>query len=84
MIAIAIEKTHQFDKIYVWKFSRFARNQEEAIAYKSLLSKRNISAVSVSEPLPDGAFGSLIERIIEWEDEFYSSRLSEEVQRGMT
>lgn len=84
MIAIAIEKTHPFDKIYVWKFSRFARNQEEAIVYKSLLSKHNISVVSVSEPLPDGAFGSLIERIIEWEDEFYSSRLSEEVQRGMT
>lgn len=83
MIAIAIEKTHPFDRIYVWKFSRFARNQEEAIVYKSLLSKHNISVVSVSEPLPEGAFGSLIERIIEWEDEFYSSRLSEEVQRGM-
>ena len=83
MIAIAIEKTHPFDRIYVWKFSRFARNQEEAIVYKSLLSKHSISVVSVSEPLPEGAFGSLIERIIEWEDEFYSSRLSEEVQRGM-
>ena len=83
MVADAIEKAHQFDKIYVWKFSRFARNQEEAIVYKSLLSKHNISVVSVSEQLPDGAFGSLIERIIEWEDEFYSSRLSEEVQRGM-
>jgi DNA invertase Pin-like site-specific DNA recombinase len=83
MIAIAREKTHPFDKIYVWKFSRFARNQEEAIVYKSLLAKENISVISVSEPLPEGPFGSLIERIIEWEDEFYSSRLSEEVQRGM-
>ena len=83
MIGIAIEKAHPFDKIYVWKFSRFARNQEEAIVYKSLLAKHNVSVISVSEPLPEGAFGSLIERIIEWEDEFYSSRLSEEVQRGM-
>ena len=84
MIAIAREKTHPFDKIYVWKFSRFARNQEEAIVYKSLLAKENVSVISVSEPLPEGPFGSLIERIIEWEDEFYSSRLSEEVQRGMS
>ena len=84
MIAIAREKTHPFDRIYVWKFSRFARNQEEAIVYKSLLAKENVSVISVSEPLPEGPFGSLIERIIEWEDEFYSSRLSEEVQRGMT
>ena len=29
MITLAREKTHPFDKIYVWKFSRFARNQEE-------------------------------------------------------
>ena len=84
MVAIAREKTHPFDRIYVWKFSRFARNQEEAIVYKSLLAKENVSVISVSEPLPEGPFGSLIERIIEWEDEFYSSRLSEETQRGMT
>ena len=83
MIAVALDKTHPFDKIYVWKFSRFARNQEEAIVYKSLLAKEKISVISVSEPLPEGPFGSLIERIIEWEDQFYSSRLSEEVQRGM-
>ena len=40
--------------------------------------------VSVSEPLIAGPFGSLIERIIEWMDEFYSVRLAEEVKRSMT
>lgn len=30
----------------------------------------------MSEPLVDGPFGSLIERIIEWMDEYYSVRLS--------
>ena len=30
-----------------------------------------------------GPFGSLIERIIEWMDEFYSIRLSQEVRRSM-
>ena len=84
MIAIAKEKDTPFDKIYVWKFSRFARNQEEAIVYKSLLAKKNVSVVSVSEPVPEGPFGSLIERIIEWMDEYYSINLSGEVTRGMT
>ena len=84
MIATAKEKTHPFDMIYVWKFSRFARNQEEAIVYKSLLAKHNVSVVSVSEPLPEGHFGALQERIIEWMDEFYSINLSGEVKRGMT
>lgn len=84
MIAIAKDKSHPIDTIIVWKFSRFARNQEESIVYKSLLKKNNVDVISVSEPLVDGPFGSLIERIIEWMDEYYSIRLSGEVMRGMT
>lgn len=84
MIAMAKEKSHPFEVIYVWKFSRFARNQEEAMVYKNLLRKNSVSVVSVSEPIPEGHFGTLIERIIEWMDEFYSINLSAEVVRGMT
>lgn len=84
MIGMAKSKEHPFDVILVWKFSRFARNQEESIVYKSLLKKNSVEVVSVSEPLIDGPFGSLIERIIEWMDEYYSIRLSGEVLRGMT
>ena len=84
MIAIAKEKTHPFDVIYVWKFSRFARNQEESMVYKNLLRKKGVAVVSVSEPIPDGHFGSLIERIIEWTDEYYLVNLGAEVMRGMT
>ncbi len=83
MIALAKSKEHPFDLILVWKFSRFARNQEESILYKSLLNRSNVSVVSVSEPIIDGPFGSLIERILEWMDEYYSIRLSGEVKRGM-
>ena len=42
-----------------------------------------MDVISISEPLVDGPFGSLIERIIEWMDEYYSVRLSGEVTRGM-
>lgn len=83
MISLAKEKDHP-DYIVAWKFSRFARNQEESIVYKSLLRKNDVQVVSVSEPLPDGPFASLIERIIEWMDEYYSIRLAGEVRRGMT
>ena len=83
MIALAKSKEHPFEVILVWKFSRFARNQEESILYKSLLKRSNVSVISVSEPIIDGPFGSLIERILEWMDEYYSIRLSGEVKRGM-
>lgn len=84
MIAHAKSKEHPFDVILVWKFSRFARNQEESIVYKSMLRRDKVEVISISEPLIDGPFGSLIERIIEWMDEYYSIRLSGEVFRGMT
>ena len=84
MISLAKTEPRPFDVILVWKFSRFARNQEESIVYKSMLkSKCGVDVVSVSEPLADGPFGSLIERIIEWMDEYYSIRLAGEVRRGM-
>lgn len=84
MIALSKQKECPFDTILVWKFSRFARNQEESIVYKSMLKKNGIDVISVSEPMPNDIYGGLIERIIEWMDEYYSIRLSEEVKRGMT
>lgn len=85
MISLAKSKPAPFQVILVWKFSRFARNQEESIVYKSMLKKQcGIEVVSTSEPLIEGPFGSLIERIIEWMDEYYSINLSGETSRGMT
>ena len=84
MIAMAKQKEHPYDIILVWKFSRFARNQEESIVYKALLKKNSVDVISISEPLAEGPFGTLIERIIEWMDEYYSIRLSGEFKRGMT
>lgn len=84
MIATAKTDNPPFDAIFVWKYSRFARNQEEAIMYKNLLKKRGISVRSISEPSTDSPFSSLIERIIEWMDEYYLINLSSEVRRGMT
>ncbi|MDE6697874.1 MAG: recombinase family protein [Lachnospiraceae bacterium] len=84
MIATAKTTPKPFDAILVWKFSRFARNQDEAAFYKGMLRKKyNIDVLSVSEPIMEGMYGRLIEMIIEWNDEFYSYNLSGEVMRGM-
>lgn len=83
MIATAKDDNPPFNCIFVWKYSRFARNQEEAIMYKNLLRKKKIEVKSISEPSSDSPFSSLIERIIEWMDEYYLINLSSEVKRGM-
>lgn len=84
MIALAKGAEKPFDVILVLMFSRFARNREESVLYKGLLRKQGITVVSIKEPAVDGPFGTLIESIIEWFDEYYLINLSSEVRRGMS
>ena len=83
MIALAKLKNPPFEAILVWKLSRFARNREDSIIYKSLLRKQGIQVISINEPVEDTPSGRLLEGVIEVIDEFYSSNLAQDVTRGM-
>lgn len=85
MIAVAKSKPKPFNVILIWKFSRFARNREDSIVYKSMLRKQcGIDVVSISEQLGEDKTSILIEALLEAMDEYYSINLAEEVKRGMT
>lgn len=85
MIAVAKSKPKPFDVILVWKLSRFARNREDSIVYKSMLKKDcGIDVISVSEPVGTDKTSILIEALLEAMDEYYSVNLAEEVRRGMS
>ena len=85
MIGIAKTKPKPFDVVLVWKFSRFARNREDSIVYKSMLRKQlGIEVVSISENVGDDKMSVIFEAMIEAMDEYYSINLAEEVKRGMT
>ena len=83
MIVAARQKPPLFEAILVWKLSRFARNREDSIIYKSLLRKHGVQVISINEPIEDTPSGRLLEGIIEVIDEFYSANLSQDVTRGM-
>ena len=72
-----------FEEILVWKCSRFTRKREHAVAFKSMLRRRGIRVVSITEHADDSPTGKLMEAIIESVDEFYSENLAQEVARGM-
>lgn len=85
MITTAKKKPKPFDAILVWKYSRFARNRQDSIVYKSMLRKDlGIEVLSVSESLGDDKMSIITEAVIEAMDEFYSVNLAEEVTRGMS
>lgn len=85
MIGTAKTKPRPFGVILLWKFSRFARNREDSIVYKSMLRRElGIDVISISEPLADDKMSIIMEAMIEAMDEYYSLNLAEEVKRGMT
>lgn len=84
MIKAAKQKPRPFDVILVWKFSRFARNRQDSILYKSMLRKEcGIDVVSITEQLSGDPTAILIEALLEAMDEYYSVNLAQEVKRGM-
>ena len=84
MIQLARQKPRPFDQILVWKFSRFARNRQDSIFYKSMLRKEcGIDVISITEQLSDDPTSILIEALLEAMDEYYSINLAQEVRRGM-
>ena len=83
MLDAAAAPDAPFKEILVWKFSRFTRKREHAVAFKSMLRRRGVRVVSITEHADDSPMGKLMEAIIESVDEFYSENLAQEVTRGM-
>ena len=83
MMAMARRIDKPFDVILVYKLSRFARNRLDSIVNKTMLKKKGIQVISVTEKFDDSSHGMLMEAITECLDEFYSNNLGEEVTRGM-
>ena len=83
MIRLAKLKPPPFEAVLVYKWSRFTRNREDSIIYKSLLRKLGIEVMSIHEPVENTPTGRMMEGIIEVLDEFYSANLGQEVTRGM-
>ena len=80
MIDEAGKSNAPFREILVWKFSRFTRKREHAVAFKSMLRRKGVRVVSITEHADDTPTGKLMEAIIESVDEFYSENLIPEVQ----
>ncbi len=73
-----------FSAILVYDSSRFARNLEESIVYKSALKKSGIQLISITEPTLDEDTDLLSNAMLGAINEMYSRKLSKSVKRGMT
>ncbi len=74
----------ELDCLYVWAFSRIARNMFDCLRALGALDDADIEVVSLTEQDPaDKSMRKLIRPILAWLAERYSEELSANVQRGM-
>ena len=72
------------DRLYVWAFSRVARNMMDCLRALATLDEADIDVISLTEPdAGDKSFRKLIRPILAWLAERYSEELSRNVVRGM-
>jgi site-specific DNA recombinase len=71
------------EAVVVHKVDRLARNMEDHIAIRTLLRRRGVTLVSVTENLDETASGRLVEGIHALMAEFHSANLANEVRKGM-
>lgn len=73
----------RFDRLYVYKLDRFARNRFDSVTYRAKLRKAGVDVVSASERVPDGPEGIMLESVLEGMAEYYSANLPQNIRRGM-
>ena len=74
----------RIERLYVWAFSRIARNMFDCLRAIATLDEADIDIVSLTEhEVGDRSMRKLIRPILAWLAERYSEELSQNVQRGL-
>lgn len=85
MVADAARANRPFDAILVWKWARFARNQDDAAIYKSVFRQQyGVELIAVGEPKAEGPTGRLIEGVLDVVAEFQSAATAADVKNTMS
>ena len=73
----------EFEYVLIYDSSRFARNLEQSLVYKSILRKNGVELVSITEPVLDADTSLITDALFGAMNEMYSRKLSKNVKRGM-
>lgn len=74
---------HSFDYILIYDSSRFARNLEQSLVYKSILKKNGVCLISITEPTLDDDISLITDALFGAMNEMYIRKLSKNVKRGL-
>lgn len=69
--------------LLLWNYARFTRDLDDAIYYKALLRNRGINVHSLTDPIPEGQYGRIIEFFIDISNEEKRRQTSTDAKRGL-
>lgn len=69
--------------LLLWNFARFARELDDSSYYKALIRKQGVVIHSLTDPIPDGAYGRVVEVIIDITNEEKRRQTSRDVKRAL-
>jgi len=83
MIDVTKTKEDRPSALLVWNLARFSRDVDDSDFYKSTLRKRGIIIHSLTDQIPTGTFGPVVEKLIDVANAEYRRQNSEAVKRSL-
>src|SRR3990172_66731 len=71
------------DILLVWSLSRFGRNFDDSQYYRAKLRKSGVVVHSLTDSIPDGKWGRVVEAMIDASNQDKSEQTSRDVQRAL-
>ncbi|PKO03083.1 MAG: hypothetical protein CVU43_04690 [Chloroflexi bacterium HGW-Chloroflexi-5] len=69
--------------VVIWKYSRFSRDVDDSMYYRSDLRKRGYILYSVQDQIPDSDFGRFFESALDFTNSRFLKDMSADVKRGL-
>jgi len=69
--------------VIFWEYARFSRHYDDTMYYLADLRRQGYAVYSLSDQVPEGLEGRLMEGIIAWKNARYSADLSRNIRRGL-
>lgn len=83
MLDACIREETRPQGLLLWNYARFARDLDDAIYYKALLKSKGIIVHSLTDPIPEGHYGRIVELFIDISNEEKRRQTSSDAKRGL-
>lgn len=83
MVDMSADTDLRPDGLLLWNFARFARDLDDSSYYKALLRRNGLIIHSLTDPIPDGIYGRIVETIIDIANEEKRRQTARDVKRAL-